>query len=79
MIAEGVGLLLQRFQALPDDAGDDVIDALAADYVRIAPRPQTAPPPIDLDTMDKLMGDRLSPAQRRCLHRVRQLFEERDG
>lgn len=68
---------IHRFKALPDDADDDKIEALAADYAAVMPRPAAPPPSIDVDTMDKLLGDRFSPAQRRCLRRVRELLEER--
>jgi DNA-binding transcriptional MerR regulator len=67
--------LLHRFQALPDDANDEQIDALAADYAALMPRPAQPPPSVDLDTMDKLLGERFSTSQRRCLHRVRELLE----
>jgi len=67
---------LHRFKALPEDAGDAQIEKLAADYAALMPRPAQAPPPIDIQTMDKLLGDRFSPAQRRCLRRVRELFED---
>jgi DNA-binding transcriptional MerR regulator len=68
---------IHRFKALPEDAGDEKIEALAADYAGLMPRPATPPPSIDVDTMDKLLGDRFSPAQRRCLHRVRELLGAR--
>jgi len=69
--------LLHRFQALPDDASEEQIEALAADYAALTPRPAQPPPSIDLDTMDKLLGDRFSRSQRRCLHLVRELLEDR--
>ena len=78
-VVERLGPLLQRFRALPADADDATIDALAADYAAVVPRPESGPPPIDFDTMDKLVGDRLSPAQRECLRRMRRLLEAPGG
>jgi DNA-binding transcriptional MerR regulator len=69
--------LIHRFKALPDDADDEKIEKLAGDYAALMPRPTNPPPSVDLDTMDKLLGDRFSSAQRRCLHRVRELLERR--
>jgi DNA-binding transcriptional MerR regulator len=74
-VIERLTPLLQRFRALPADAGDEVVEALAADYAAVFPRPESAPPAIELETMDKLIGHRLSPAQRRCMQRVRHLLE----
>ena len=68
---------IHRFKALPEDAADAQIEKLAADYAAVMPRPAVPPPPVDIETMDKLLGDRFSPAQRRCLRRVRELLEER--
>jgi DNA-binding transcriptional MerR regulator len=67
--------LLRRFQALPDDASDEVIDALAADYAAALPTPANPPPAIDAGMMEKLLGDRLSPAKLRCAERIRELLE----
>jgi DNA-binding transcriptional MerR regulator len=78
-VRERLDSLLHRFSTLPEDAPDDVVDALAADYVAALPRPAQPPPAIDPETMEKLLGDRLSPAKLRCLRRVRQLLAERDG
>jgi DNA-binding transcriptional MerR regulator len=66
--------LLRRFQALPDDADETAISALASEWVALLPRPEDPPPPVDVDTMAKLIGDRFSPAQLRCLHHVRELY-----
>ena len=76
---ERVGVLLDRFEALPNDASDEAIDALAGDYVAVLPTPATPPPAIDVDTMEKLLGGRLSPVKLRCLRRVRELLEGRRG
>jgi DNA-binding transcriptional MerR regulator len=78
-LREQLGSLLRRFQALPDDASDDVIDALAADYVEALPVPTNPPPAIDPEMMEKLLGNRLSAAKLRCAQRVRELVEARRG
>lgn len=77
-VAEQLGGLLRRFQALPDDASDEEVNALAADYLAVLPVPAQPPPSIDVETMDKLIGHRLSPAKRRCMRRIRELIEERE-
>lgn len=74
-LVDRLGRLLYRFRALPGDAGDDAIEALAADYAAAVPRPTESAPAIDLETMDKLIGGRFSAAQRRCLRRIRELLE----
>ncbi len=76
-LAEKLGTLLRRFQALPDDAPDDEVDALAAECAAVLPVPARRPPSVDVDTMDKLIGHRLSPAKLRFVHRLRERMEER--
>jgi DNA-binding transcriptional MerR regulator len=78
-VQQRLGILLQRFQALPDDASDEEIDALAADYVAALPTPAAPLPAIGTETMEKLLGGRLSPAKLRCMRRVRELLERRHG
>ncbi len=70
--------LLQRFRNLPEDADERLLERLAADYVALLPPPQQRPPAVDVDAMEKLIGDRLSRAQLRCMHLVRQMFRDRD-
>jgi DNA-binding transcriptional MerR regulator len=70
--------LLHRFRILPEDADERLLEQLAADYVALLPPPQKRPPALDVSAMDKLIGDRCSPAQLRCLHLVRQMFQDRD-
>lgn len=72
-----LGSLLRRFQALPDDASDEVIDSLAADYAQALPTPANPPPGIDADMVEKLLADGLSPAKLRCIRRVREFLERR--
>jgi hypothetical protein len=65
--------LAQQFRELTDD--DAAANALAAGIASIIPRPENAvPPPVDVDTMEALIGDRLTPAQRHCMRRVRELL-----
>jgi hypothetical protein len=70
-----LGPLLGRLEALRDDAGDDVVEALAAEWAAVLPTGSKLPPAVDVDTMDALLGHRLSPAKRRCLRRIRELVE----
>lgn len=79
VVRQRLGVLLDRFKTLPDDASSDVIETLAVDYVAALPTPTAAMPAIDADTMEKLLGDRLSPVKLRCLRRVRELLERRRG
>lgn len=67
--------LLQRYRALTDDSPDGDADALARDVAAILPRPEAAPRPVPLEAMDKLLGGRLSRAQRRFLHQLRAIQE----
>jgi len=76
-VRERLADLLHRFQSLPDDASDEVIDALAADYVAALPATMEPPPAVDREIMDRLLGGRLSPARSRCMRRVRELLEGR--
>lgn len=78
-VRQRLGALLDRFEALPDDASDETIAALAADYAAAVPAPATRPPTIDTGTMERLLGGRLSPVKLRCLRSVRALLEQRDG
>jgi DNA-binding transcriptional MerR regulator len=72
-----LGSLLERFQNLRDD--EAAVDRLVAEAAAALPRPEQPAPPVDLETMDKLLGDRFTPAQRQFLHRLRHRLEaERD-
>jgi DNA-binding transcriptional MerR regulator len=74
-----LGELLRRFQSLPDDASDEVIEALATEYAATVPVPADPPPAIDPEVMEKLLGDHLSPTKVRCVRRFRELLDERRG
>lgn len=74
-----LGELLRRFQALRDDASDEIVETLAAEYAAAIPTPANPPPAIDPEVMERLLGDRLSPAKLRCMRRVRELLERRQG
>lgn len=75
-LAGRIGPLLERFRGLRDDGA--AVERLAAELAAVLPAPEHAAPPVELETMDRLLGNRVTPAQRRCLHRLRQLLEERD-
>ena len=68
-----LGALLERFRGLTGDNGQ--IDELAAAIAAAIPRPQSAPPAIDVDAMQSLIGRRFTAAQRQCMHRVRELLD----
>lgn len=65
--------LAERVRTLPADADEREVEALAQALAAAAPRPAGAPPPVPVETMDALLGDHLSAAQRRCLLRYREL------
>lgn len=70
--ATAVHPLLERFRALPADAPDSDVESLASDAASVLPRPDRAAPPVDVEVMDKLLGDRLNAAQRRFMRLLRQ-------
>jgi DNA-binding transcriptional MerR regulator len=72
-----LGELLRRLQALPDDASDEVVDALASEYAAALPTPASPPPPIDPGVMVRLLKEDLSPVKFRFARRVRELLDER--
>jgi DNA-binding transcriptional MerR regulator len=72
-----LGPLLERFRELPDD--EAAIETLADELAALLPRPDGAAPPVDLETMEKLLGERFTPPQRRVLRRLRGLLEEREA
>jgi DNA-binding transcriptional MerR regulator len=71
-LAKRLEPLLERFQVLPDD--DAAIEQLAREVAPLFPRSENATP-VDVETMDKLLGHRFTRAQRRFLRRLRWLLE----
>jgi DNA-binding transcriptional MerR regulator len=69
--------LIERFRAVDDRSSDTELEVLAADLARALPRPPQAAPPIDTALVDKLLGDRLSPAQRRLMHLMRRAMDRK--
>jgi hypothetical protein len=68
--------LPQRFRGLSDASPDTAIGSLAAEVAAVLPRPEHRSPPVDLATMEKLLGGRLNAGQLRFM---RQLRTELDG
>ena len=64
---------LQRFASVDDGQ----VEALAHDLAAALPLPSHPVTPVDPEVMAELAGAHLSPAQRRCLARVRELLERR--
>ena len=79
VVRQRLGELLRRFQALPDDASDEAVEALAGEYAAAVPVPADPPPAIAPEVMGRLLGDDLSAVKLRCIRRVRELLEERRG
>lgn len=76
-LAQRLQPLLEQFRNLPDN--ESVIEGLAIELAALFPRPERTAPPVDLETMHKLLGDRFTSAQLSCLRRLRQLLETEDG
>ncbi|BEP11825.1 hypothetical protein acdb102_01360 [Acidothermaceae bacterium B102] len=65
--------LLARFRTVTEDEAE----TLAHDFALVIPTPRYPSQALDLPMMDRLLGDRLNPAQRRCMVRLRSLLQER--
>jgi DNA-binding transcriptional MerR regulator len=65
--------LLQRFR----DLTDADVESLAAEFAEVIPTPRDPGHVIDLPMMDRLLGRRLTSAQRDCMIRLRTLLQER--
>ncbi len=65
--------LLARFRTVTQDEAE----SLAQEFALVVPAPRNASQAADLPTMDRLLGDRLNPAQRRCLVRLGSLLLDR--
>lgn len=72
LLPERLKPLLERFRMLPDD--ESAIEDLAREVAPLFPHAGNAPP-VDVETMDKLLGSHFTAAQRLFLHRLRQLLE----
>jgi len=73
-----IGPLLQRFRALDDASTEADLDQLADDIATALPRPPGAAPPVDVELMDTLLGNRLPPVQRRFMRRLRARLDGAD-
>lgn len=71
--------LLRRYQALTPMSEPAEIDALAAAVAAFVPRPEHAPPSVDVAVMDRLLGDRLNAAQREFMIRLRRRLDAADA
>lgn len=67
--------LVRRYQALTDRTANDEVDALARDAAAVLPRPERPHAPVDIELMDKLIGERLNRAQRRFMRQLRLALE----
>jgi DNA-binding transcriptional MerR regulator len=72
---ERFSTVLRHIQQLPDDADDDMLDALVAELVDVLPRPEHPVAPIDTAALDALVGHHLTSAQRRLWQRFKQAAE----
>jgi DNA-binding transcriptional MerR regulator len=68
--------LVQQVRQLPDDLDDAQLDHLVDELVGLLPRVDPAPVPADLPMLEKLLGHRLTDAQRRFHRRMRAALEE---
>jgi DNA-binding transcriptional MerR regulator len=65
------GELIERFRALTDDTPAAERDQLAADFVALLPRPEGPAQPVGNDVVERLVGARMSRAQRDVLRGMR--------
>jgi DNA-binding transcriptional MerR regulator len=65
--------LLDRFRSV---TGDEV-ESLAQAFAAVIPTPRDPVQAVDLPMMDRLLGDRLTAAQRECMIRLRTLLQAR--
>ena len=70
--------LIARVRALDEDSSDREIESLARDFAEVLPRPIDPAPSVDIDTMDGLLGGRLTPAQRRVMRLMRRDMDAGD-
>jgi hypothetical protein len=68
--------LIERFRGLDERSSNAELEALAAEFATALPRPQHAAPPIDIALMDRLLGARLTPPQRRLMHLIRRAMDQ---
>jgi DNA-binding transcriptional MerR regulator len=69
--ADRLAELVQRVQHLPDAADDQQLDQLVDELVAVLPTSAPRPVPVQLAVLEKLLGHRLSDAQRRFQQRMR--------
>lgn len=67
--------LVRQIRQLPDDLDDERLDELVGELVSLLPKTDPAPVPVDLPTLEKLLGRRLSAVQRRFHRRMRAALE----
>lgn len=72
-----LGGLIARFRVLAESGQDP--EVLAGEFADALPRPEGAADPVDPDVMESMLGDRLDPAQLRCLRAFRRIVDARDG
>jgi DNA-binding transcriptional MerR regulator len=71
VMRERFSVLIERFRGLTDDTTAAERDQLAADFVALLPRPDGAARPVEIDVVERLVGARISHAQRDVLRRMR--------
>ncbi len=71
--------LLRRYRSLDSVTSEAEVQALAAEAAAVLPRPENAPPPVDLEAMDALLGGRLNDGQRRFMPRLRTMLATADA
>lgn len=74
--ADRLAGLLRQVQQLPGDADDGQLDRLARELLGVLPKPDRPAPPVDLATLEKLLGHRLTDVQRRFQLTMRAAAEQ---
>lgn len=69
--ADRLAELVQQVQQLPEDLTDEHLDQLVGELLNVLPKIDPAPVPVDLRTLEKLLGRRLTEVQYRFHRRMR--------
>lgn len=77
--AASLDSLLRRYRSLQANSSDAEVQALAAEVAAVLPRPENAPPPVDLEAMDALLGGPLNDGQRRFMLLLRTVVASADA
>jgi DNA-binding transcriptional MerR regulator len=67
--------IVRQVQHLPPDADDEYLDRLVNELAALLPRVDPPPVPVEVPVLEKLLGHRLTDAQRRFHRRMRDALD----